>query len=88
MLGRFFQKTQKVPLFTAEHVKGVMQDSNLDTSLISADLDFKPTPLESSLEYCLARIGDNWDFYLNAREEKTVSHSSFSSNTSNKISST
>ena len=72
MMGRFFQKTQKVPLFTAEHVKGVMQDSNLDTSLIISDLDFKPTPLESSLKYCLNQIGDNWDFYLNAREETVV----------------
>jgi len=72
MMGRFFQKTQKVPLFTAEHVKGVMQDSNLDTSLIISDLDFKPTPLESSLKYCLDQIGDNWDFYLNAREETVV----------------
>jgi len=72
MLGRFFQKTQKVPLFTAEHVKGVMQDSRLDTSLITSDLDFKPTPLESSLEYCLSRIGDNWNYYLNPREEKKV----------------
>lgn len=70
MLGRFFQKTQKVPLFTAEHVKGVMQDSNLDTSLIKADLDFKPTPLESALEYCLTRIGNNWNYYLTPREEK------------------
>ncbi|MCK9400801.1 MAG: NAD-dependent epimerase/dehydratase family protein [Bacteroidales bacterium] len=72
IMGRFFQKTQKVPLFTAEHVKGVMQDSNLDTALIISDMDFKPMPLESSMEYCLTRIGDNWDFYLNAREEKTV----------------
>lgn len=72
MLGRFFQKTQKVPLFTAEHVKGVMQDSNLDTSLIKEDLDFKPMPLESSLEYCLTRIGNNWNLYLTPREEKTI----------------
>jgi nucleoside-diphosphate-sugar epimerase len=82
MLGRLFQKTQKVPLFTAEHVKGVMQDSSLDTSLITADLDFKPEPLEVSLEYCLKEIGDNWDYYLNAREEKTIGYSSFSSKTS------
>ena len=50
----------------------VLQDSNLDTSLIISDLDFKPTPLESSLKYCLNQIGDNWDFYLNAREETVV----------------
>jgi NADH dehydrogenase len=72
IMGRFFQKTQKVPLFTAEHVKGVMQDSNLDTAQITADLDFKPTPLESALEYCLTRIGNNWNFYLTPREEKKV----------------
>jgi nucleoside-diphosphate-sugar epimerase len=71
MLGRFFQKTQKVPLFTAEHVKGVLQDSNLDTSLIRADLNFEPTPLETAMEYTLNRIGDNWDFYLRPRPEKT-----------------
>jgi len=73
MMGRFFQKTQKVPLFTAEHVKGVMQDSNLDTALISADLNFKPTTLEAALEYTLSKIGENWDFYLKPREEKTNS---------------
>jgi len=71
ILGRFFQKTQKVPLFTAEHVKGVMQDSNLDTTLIKANLDFKPTSLEEALTYTLKQIGDNWDFYLKPREEKT-----------------
>jgi nucleoside-diphosphate-sugar epimerase len=70
MLGRFFQKTQKVPLFTAEHVKGVLQDSNLDTSLIKADLDFRPTPLEEALRETLDTIGTNWNFYLKPREEK------------------
>jgi nucleoside-diphosphate-sugar epimerase len=72
MLGRFFQMTQKVPLFTKEHVKGVLQDSNLDTSLIKADLDFKPAPLEEALRQTLETIGDNWNFYLKPREEKVV----------------
>jgi NADH dehydrogenase len=72
MLGKFFQKTQKVPLFTAEHVKGVMQDSNLDTSIIRTDLDFVPTPLQTALEYSLNKIGNNWNYYLNAREEKVI----------------
>jgi NADH dehydrogenase len=70
MLGRFFQKTQKVPLFTAEHVKGVMQDSHLDTSLIKADLGFKPGSLEDAMAYTLEQIGENWDYYLKPREEK------------------
>lgn len=73
MLGRFFQKTQKVPLFTREHVKGVLQNSNLDTSLIKADLDFKPTPLEEALRQTLETIGNNWNYYLKPRGEKVVS---------------
>lgn len=72
MLGRFFQKTQKVPLFTAEHVKGVLQDSNLDTSLLQKDLDFKPTPLDEALKFTLDVIGKNWNFYLKPRDEKKV----------------
>ena len=70
-LGKIFQKTQKVPLFTAEHVKGVLQDSKLDTSSLKKDLDFTPTPLEEALEYSLNKIGNGWDFYLKPRDEKT-----------------
>lgn len=70
LLGLFFQKTQKVPLFTAEHVKGVLQDSNLNTDQISMDLDFKPTPFTESLKFCIDKIGTDWDYYLNTREEK------------------
>lgn len=72
MLGKGFQKFQKIPLFTAEHVKGVMQDSELDTGLIRKDLGFEPTPLKEALEYSLSVIGDNWDYYLKPREEKTI----------------
>jgi hypothetical protein len=72
MLGRFFQKTQEVPLFTAEHVKGVLQDSNLDTTALKKDLDFTPTSLEEALNYCLEEIGNDWDYYLKEREEKTI----------------
>lgn len=72
LLGKFFQKTQKVPLFTAEHVKGVLQDSNLDTTLIKADLGFTPTRLEDAVAYSLEIIGNNWDFYLKPREEKVI----------------
>lgn len=71
-MGKGFQKFQKVPLFTAEHVKGVMQDSNLDTSALKADLDFKPTPLKEALEYSLDIIGNNWDDYLKPRDEKII----------------
>jgi len=73
IMGKGFQKFQKVPLFTAEHVKGVLQDSKLDTSLIRKDLDFVPTPLAEALEYSLSIIGKNWDYYLKPREEKTIS---------------
>lgn len=70
-LGKFFQKTQEVPLFTAEHVKGVLQDSRLNTSNLKNDLGFKPTSLEKSLEYSLNKIGSGWDYNLMPREEKT-----------------
>lgn len=71
ILGKGFQKFQKVPLFTAEHVKGVMQDSSLDTTLIRQDLDFEPTPLEDAMKYSLDIIGNNWDYYLKPRKEIT-----------------
>jgi NADH dehydrogenase len=70
-LGRFFQIAQKVPLFTSEHVKGVLQDSKLDTRDIKADLKFNPTPLEIALEYSLREIGNNWNYYLKTRTEET-----------------
>jgi nucleoside-diphosphate-sugar epimerase len=69
LLGMFFQATQKIPVFTAEHVKGIVQDSNLDTTQIKHDLNFIPTPLEESLKYSLNSIGKNWDYYLNPRHE-------------------
>jgi NADH dehydrogenase len=72
LMGKTFQKIQKVPLFTAEHVKGVMQDSNLDTSALRSDLDFKPTPLKEALSYCLDKIGKNWDFYIKPRPEEHI----------------
>jgi len=72
LMGRGFQKFQKVPLFTAEHVKGVLQDSRLDTSDLKSDLDFKPTPLEEALTYSLNIIGENWNYYLTPREEKSI----------------
>lgn len=71
-LGRFFQSTQKVPVFTAEHVKGILQDSNLDTSLLEKDLGFKPTTLEESLNFTLKEIGNNWQQHLTARDEIVI----------------
>lgn len=71
MLGKFFQKVQKVPLFTAEHVKGILQDSKLDITALKADLGFKPTPIETALNESLNQIQTNWDFYLSPRPEKT-----------------
>jgi len=70
LLGKFFQKTQKVPLFTAEHVKGVLQDSKLNTGPIQKDLGFTSTPLDQALGYCLDIIGNNWDYYLKPRKEQ------------------
>lgn len=72
IMGKGFQRFQKVPLFTAEHVKGVLQDSKLNTSLIRQDLDFQPTPLSEALEYSLAAIGKNWDYFLKPRPERIV----------------
>jgi NADH dehydrogenase len=68
-LGKFFQAVQKVPVFTAEHVKGVMQDSRLDTNMLREDLDFSPTPLEEALKYTLEVIDKDWDKYLQPRDE-------------------
>ncbi len=72
MLGRIFQKIMKVPLFTAEHVKGVLLDSNLDTSAIKRDIDFEPTDMTIALTDSLNIINNNWDFYMNPRDEKVV----------------
>jgi len=71
-LGMFFQATQKVPVFTAEHVKGIMQDSRLDTTLLREDMDFTPTPLEEALRFTLNEINGNWDYYLNPRPERYI----------------
>lgn len=71
-LGKIFQNTQKVPLFTAEHVKGVLQDSRLDTSPIKNDLEFAPTPLEKALEFSMKKIDNNWEYFLKPRKEQIV----------------
>ena len=72
MLGMFFSKTQKVPLFTAEHVKGVLQDSNLNTDSIKYDLGFQPTSFNVSMEHCLNVIGNNWNKHLHPQDEKII----------------
>lgn len=72
LMGKFFQAVQKVPVFTAEHVKGIMQDSKLDTSQLQADLNFKPTPMEEALEFTLGEIQENWSAYLTSREEEFI----------------
>ncbi len=72
MLGRFFQSTQKVPVFTAEHVKGILQDSHLNTDQLKQDLDFEPTPIYEALSATLKEIGNNWDGFIAARPENTV----------------
>jgi NADH dehydrogenase len=71
-LGKFFQATQKVPVFTAEHVKGILQDSKLHTSVLHNDLQFKPTSMENALRFTLKEIGDNWQYYLSHQPERTI----------------
>lgn len=72
MLGWLFSKVQKVPLFTAEHVKGILQNSRLDTSMLVSDLDYQPTPLVKALDESLDVIQTNWNFYLAPREESVI----------------
>ncbi|MCB9023620.1 MAG: NAD-dependent epimerase/dehydratase family protein [Lentimicrobium sp.] len=72
MLGWFFSKVQKVPLFTAEHVKGILQNSRLDTSMLVSDLNYQPTPLVKALDESLDVIQTNWNFYLAPREESVI----------------
>ncbi len=69
-MGKFFQAIQKVPVFTAEHVKGIMQDSRLDTLPLEQDLGFSPTPLEEALRQTLDEIGSDWNYYLQPRDER------------------
>ncbi|MEA3444410.1 MAG: NAD-dependent epimerase/dehydratase family protein, partial [Bacteroidota bacterium] len=71
-LGKIFQTTQKVPVFTAEHVKGVLQDSKLNTTMLIKDMDYKPTPLEIAMAETLEKINHNWDKYLDIHEEKVI----------------
>ncbi|NTW23816.1 MAG: NAD-dependent epimerase/dehydratase family protein [Lentimicrobium sp.] len=72
LMGMLFQKIQKVPLFTAEHVKGILQDSRLDTTELVNDLGFRPTPLKQALEESLGIIQTNWNYYLGPRDEKVI----------------
>ncbi len=72
MLGWFFSKVQKVPLFTAEHVKGILQNSRLDTSMLVKDLNYQPTPLVKALDESLDVIQTNWNFYLAPRKETHI----------------
>lgn len=71
-LGWFFQKVQKVPLFTAEHVKGVLQDSKLDISDLQRDTGFVPTPFEQALDQSLNAIGNQWNQMLKPRAERVI----------------
>ncbi len=71
-LGKLFQATQKVPVFTAEHVKGILQNSKLNTKMLEEDLAFKPTPLPEALKFTLDEVGSNWSYYLSPQPEKTI----------------
>ena len=72
MLGRMFQHVQKVPLFTEEHVKGVLQDTKLDSTFIKKDLAFTPTTLEKALTASMKVIGDDWNEFLKPKAERKV----------------
>jgi NADH dehydrogenase len=72
LVGYLAQKLQRVPLFTVEHVIGVLQDSKLDTTLVKKELGFVPTPLQDALVHCLASINKKYGFYLKARREETI----------------
>jgi len=80
LLGWFFSKVQKVPLFTAEHVKGILQDSRLDTKDLEKDLNYKPTPTPQALDESLDIIKTNWNFYLSPRVEKIIGMDNLSPN--------
>jgi hypothetical protein len=61
-----------VPLFTQEHVKGVLQDSRLDISEVAEDLGYSPSRLNDVLAYCLGEIHDNWSAMLSPRPERIL----------------
>lgn len=71
-LGMLFQKVQKVPLFTAEHVKGILQDSHLDIKPLQEDTGYQPTPFEQALKASLEVIGKDWNNMLKSRDERVI----------------
>jgi hypothetical protein len=72
MMGWFFTRIQSTPLFTAEHVMGVTQDSILSTEEVRNDVGFAATPFRRALSYCLDSIGDDWASMLKPRPERVV----------------
>jgi hypothetical protein len=81
VLGRIFETCQRVPLFTEEHVKGVLQDSSLDLTEIRRDLAYSPTSFEAALPKCLAAIGSGWSENLRPRPLSRVKRVSFCDST-------
>lgn len=72
-LGKIFERTQRVPLFTEEHVKGVLQNSRLDIREVAEDLGYAPSRLDNVLAYCLGEIHDNWSSMLSPSPERILS---------------
>jgi NADH dehydrogenase len=72
MMGWFFSRVQDEPVFTAEHVVGVIQDSVLSTDDLHRDLAPELTPFRRALEYSLSEIGDDWGSMLQARPERVM----------------
>ena len=72
MAGGFFSMVCKRPPFTAEHVKGLMQDSKLDTRPLRKDLGFTATPLGDALAEVLREARNDHEYYLKPRKEKII----------------
>jgi len=72
LLGWFFSRVQRTPIFTAEHVVGVTQDSILSTDELRSDLGLEATPFRLALEYSLDRIGDDWVSMMQPHPERVV----------------
>ena len=52
----FLERIFDVPPFTREHVNALGENTNMDTSSIKKDLNFKPTKLEDMLDIIIDKI--------------------------------
>lgn len=56
VLAFFLERIFDVPPFTREHVNALGENTNMDTSSIKKDLNFKPTKLEDMLDIIIDKI--------------------------------